>query len=124
MKTILITMLLCGSAYAVSYRQIADASGRVSPNVIQRVDDSAIIPANESNRDYAEFLQWQKEGGRILPPEPRKTEDVEREQAVKQAIIDAQNILKTPQERIDAVLTIIGFSPDTKAGIRNATNKP
>lgn len=103
MRTILI-LLLASSVQAVSYRQISS-----STKTIQRVDDQAIIPLDPKNRDYQDFLLWQKAGNAILPPEPIKPEDAAIRQIYEKAITDAADARKTVAERIDALLVIIGI---------------
>jgi hypothetical protein len=43
------------------------------PCVVIRTEDSASIPPDPANRDYAEYLQWVEDGGvpdPYVPPEP------------------------------------------------------
>lgn len=52
------------------YRQIIDhLTSAVSTREIQRVSDGAVIPFNELNGDYQEYLQWLAAGNTPLPPD-------------------------------------------------------
>jgi hypothetical protein len=42
-----------------------------SPEMVQRMSDGALIPADPANRDYAEFVAWTEAGNQADPaPEP------------------------------------------------------
>jgi hypothetical protein len=38
-----------------------------TPNTVCRVADNALIPFDEQNRDYREYLKWINEGNTPLP---------------------------------------------------------
>ena len=38
----------------------------IAPPCVIRVRDSAVIPMDDGNTDYQEFLVWQSEGGELL----------------------------------------------------------
>ena len=63
------------------------------PCVVIRTEDSASIPPDPANRDYAEYLQWVEDGGvpdPYVPPEP-----VETEPTVEQEVMfDHENRLR------------------------------
>lgn len=44
------------------YQQITDPMTGGIANCIRRLPDGAIIPFDERNRDYREYLDWLKEG--------------------------------------------------------------
>ena len=37
-------------------------SGLIDTNIVQRLSDSAFIPFDPANTDYAEYLKWLAEG--------------------------------------------------------------
>jgi hypothetical protein len=41
--------------------------GQISEKEIQRVSDTAVIPFDETNTDYQEYLKWLDEGNTPLP---------------------------------------------------------
>lgn len=85
----------------MSYRETLD------PKVIQRIRDGAFIPRDEGNRDYQEFLEFEKGGGRIQPPviDPPDPKEVERQQAIQ----DLKNGTKTDSERFAALIKVLGL---------------
>jgi hypothetical protein len=40
-----------------------------APQTVKRLSDNAIIPFDERNADYQEYLKWLEEGNRPLPAE-------------------------------------------------------
>lgn len=53
------------------YRQVTDAlTGQPSTRVIQRMSDSAFIPFDPDNRDYAAYLAWLGKDNTPDPPPP------------------------------------------------------
>lgn len=46
------------------YKQTQDNSG------IIRLSDNAVIPMQEGNRDYNEFVEWLNQGNQPLPADP------------------------------------------------------
>lgn len=50
------------------YQQYLDAlTGQPCDSAIIRATDSACIPFDPANRDYAEYLRWLEEGNEPLP---------------------------------------------------------
>ena len=45
-----------------TYKKIKEAGNVVSTNMIKRKEDGAIIPFDEGNIDYQEYLAWVAEG--------------------------------------------------------------
>lgn len=43
----------------------------INDNLIQRLGDGAVIPRDEANKDYQEFLEWERAGGAIEPADPK-----------------------------------------------------
>ena len=105
MKVLLLIAVLSASAGALSYRQVTGVDGKVVPGMIQRIDDSAFIPTDSENRDYQQFLQWEKEGNRIEPPFEIPSEDPIK----KQAYEDLNNKTKTEIERFEALIKYLGL---------------
>tara|TARA_B100000212_G_scaffold97900_1_gene71824 strand:+ start:1028 stop:1189 length:162 start_codon:yes stop_codon:yes gene_type:complete len=46
----------------MNYKLIKNPITGATNEVIKRLDDSAIIPFDEANRDYQEYLAWVAEG--------------------------------------------------------------
>ena len=44
------------------YKNTKGDQGTVQTNQIQRLSDNAIIPFDEANTDYQEYLEWVDEG--------------------------------------------------------------
>lgn len=42
----------------------------VTEETILRMEDGAYIPRDPENVDYLAFLEWEDQGGKILPPDP------------------------------------------------------
>ena len=45
-----------------TYKKYKDAGDIVSTEAIQRIEDGAVIPVDEANRDYQAYLAWVAEG--------------------------------------------------------------
>ena len=63
------------------------------PCVVIRVEDSACIPPDPDNRDYAEYLKWVEDGGvpdPYVPPEPV----VQTPTAEQEIMFDHENRLR------------------------------
>jgi len=56
----------------VSYKQLRDIDGTITNSYIKRKSDNALIPADEANRDYQEYLEWVAKGN---TPEPADEEN-------------------------------------------------
>lgn len=55
-------------------------------NCIKRLSDSAFIPPDPANRDYADYLAWKAEGNTPLPaPEPEPAPVLTTEQKLAAA---------------------------------------
>ena len=52
---------------AYTYKKYKDAGDIESTEVIQRIEDGAIIPFDQSNTDYQEYLAWVLEGNTPNP---------------------------------------------------------
>jgi len=75
-----------------TYRQVLREDGTVNSEVIFRVSDSAYIPTNPENRDYAAFLVWQTGGGVILsadPPSPTQAQITAQQRTNALALLDS-----------------------------------
>jgi len=44
------------------YKQLINANGQLSTNMILRVADNAYIPFDSANTDYQEYLKWVEAG--------------------------------------------------------------
>ena len=60
--------LLAASAFGEDYRELRGEDGEARTDMVQRVSDSACIPADTQNRDYKAYLDWKNKGGDIQPP--------------------------------------------------------
>jgi len=49
------------------YKQLINASGEVSTNMIFRIADGAYIPFDPDNTDYQAYLKWLEAGNTPLP---------------------------------------------------------
>ena len=56
----------------MSYKQLRDIDGTITNSYIKRKSDNALIPADEANRDYQEYLEWVAKGN---TPEPADEEN-------------------------------------------------
>ena len=52
------------------YKKYKDAITNEETGAIIRLSDNALIPADEANKDYQEYLEWVADGG---VPEPADT---------------------------------------------------
>lgn len=66
---------------------------KLNQNSITRLSDSASIPTDPANTDYAQYLQWLSEGNTPTPadplPNPRKAEIQQRLTQIDQESIRA-----------------------------------
>ena len=46
----------------MSYKKLRDIDGTITNNYIKRLSDNALIPADNANTDYQEYLKWLAEG--------------------------------------------------------------
>ena len=44
------------------YKKLTDKITNQEANTIQRISDGAVIPFDEANTDYQEYLEWLAEG--------------------------------------------------------------
>ena len=51
------------------YKLIKNFSGNI--NQVLRLSDNAIIPFDEANTDYQEYLKWLKDGNKPLPADTK-----------------------------------------------------
>jgi hypothetical protein len=49
------------------YKLLTDLTGKPLENFVMRVADNAVIPFDETNTDYQEFLAWKEQGNEPLP---------------------------------------------------------
>ena len=105
MRVFSLILFLAMPVSAETYRQVWGLDGQVSRTIIERVDDHAFIPVDPANRDYATFLAWQKQGGRIQPPVPLEPVDPKIDEARK-LILDSSG---TEKERLEALITYLGI---------------
>lgn len=103
MKTFLL-LLISSNAFSFTYRQVNGIDGQVSTAVIQRIEDSAFIPADPENRDYKEFLVWKKQGNQIQPPLVETSADP---RAGDKATVKDKNA--TTDQKLNAVISILGL---------------
>jgi hypothetical protein len=54
---------ICG--VIIMYKQVKEKN--VVLNYVQRLSDNAVIPFDELNTDYKEYLEWLAEGNEPLP---------------------------------------------------------
>ena len=50
----------------MSYKQLRDIDGTITNSYIKRKSDNALIPADEANRDYQEYLEWVAKGNKAM----------------------------------------------------------
>ena len=113
MKKLIILLIalfiFSASAFAESYR-LTDGAG------IVRLSDSANIPADPANNDYAKFLKWKAAGGVADPyvePEPTIQDQINALEAqltqrrMREAVLDkggqGKQWLKDIDDQIDAL---------------------
>lgn len=51
---------------------------KTNTNYIIRTSDNVCIPDDTNNKDYAEYLEWVKQGNTALPVDPLSTEELDR----------------------------------------------
>lgn len=49
------------------YKLLKDYTGGVSDKTVMRLPDNSIIPFDEANTDYQQYLAWLAEGNEPLP---------------------------------------------------------
>ncbi len=49
------------------YKIIKTQSGEIVQNLILRTEDNAVIPFDNGNRHYQDYLKWLAEGNEPLP---------------------------------------------------------
>lgn len=97
MKTLFLIFGLSANVMAYTYKQVDDTT-------ILRIEDSAFIPTDPNNRDYAEFLIWKKAGGVIAAKDPVVVVNPIRDQAKTDLTAS-----KTDTERITALIKYLGL---------------
>lgn len=76
---LIISLLFIGMAWAENYRLTADG--------VQRLSDTAFIPATMKNADWRDYQKWLKSGNAPLPKLPKQALVVdEKEEKVKAKI--------------------------------------
>lgn len=98
MKTFILIVILAATAYGVTYREIAG-----STTTILRVDDGANIPRAQDNKDYIEFLAWEKAGNVIQKPESASS----RALAKVAARFTVKSSTTTATQKINAVILLL-----------------
>lgn len=51
------------------YKLLSGGPGPEPAKAILRTTDNAIVPMDQRNRDYQEYLEWLAEGNTPLPPD-------------------------------------------------------
>lgn len=81
-----------------TYQQLTDK------NSVRRIEDGAIIPKDDSNRDWIEFKAFLKSGGVLLPPDPVIVDPRDQEKIIaRQKLKDSA---ATDKEKLDALVTL------------------
>lgn len=87
------------------YSVVLDDLGAVVS--VRRLADNAAIPVNENNKDYQEFLAYQKAGGSAKPDERPPLDQVQSE--IEAARLKAIDQGLPVSERFDSLLVYLSI---------------
>lgn len=88
------------------YRQLRDGAGIIRTDAVQRIEDRAFIPADINNKDYVEYLQWEKAGNKLKAPEDQPAPTGRDAQKVSARLV-TKSATATTDQKINALLLIL-----------------